>query len=87
MERMDLVLGDRARWGGVGYAGDAHAPAEGTYPGIDATSLRYTTVQDSGDYPMPGRGAPLANLVPLIMAALYDAGFAWEAGPLTTWSN
>ena len=36
---------------------------------------------------MPGTGAQLANLIPLVMAALYDIGFAWEAGPLTSWSN
>lgn len=84
---MAEVLGNKAVWGSVGYAGPAFAPAIGTYAGIDPVALRYTTVEDSGDYPTPGIGAPLANLVPLIMAALYDAGFAWEAGPLTTWSN
>ena len=87
MEKSEQVLGDKAFWGSVGYTGNAHAPAEGTYPGIDAVALRYTTVQDSGSHPMPGAGAELANLVPLMMAALYEVGFAWEAGPLTTWSN
>jgi hypothetical protein len=87
MEKSEQVLGDRARWGKVGYAGAAHAPAAETYPGIDALSLRYTTTEDSGRYPVSGSGAELANLVPLIMAALYDVGFAWEAGPLTSWSN
>ena len=87
MEKSEQVLGDRAFWGKVGYAGEAHAPVEGTYPGINATDLLWTTVQDSGAHPMPGAGAELANLTPLMMAALYDVGFAWEAGPLTTWSN
>lgn len=81
------VLGDKALWGSVGYTGTAHAPAEGTYPGIDALNLRYTTVADSGVFPTTGNGAALANLSPLVMAALYDIGFAWEAGPTTSWSN
>ena len=81
------LLGDRAVWGSVGYSGDAHAPAEGTYAGIDAVRVAYTTIADSGPHPLPGHGAPLANLAPLIIAALYDAGFAFEAGPLSTWSN
>jgi hypothetical protein len=87
LENADQVLGTKALWGKVGYSGDAHAPAQGTYPGIDALQLNYTTVADSGDYPRPGEGSPVANLTPLIMAALYEVGFAWEAGPLTTWSN
>ena len=87
MEHTDQVLGTRALWGKVGYAGEAYAPSEGTYPGIDAIGLLWTTVADSGTHPMPGSGAELANLTPLVMAALYDIGFAWEAGPLTSWSN
>ena len=87
MKKSEQMLGDRALWGKVGYTGEAHAPAQGTYPGVDAIGLRYTTEQDSGDYPKPGPGAALANLTPLIMAALNEVGFAWEAGPLTTWSN
>lgn len=87
MDSEKQVLGTRAVWGRVGYAGEAFAPAEGTYPGIDAVGLAYTTVQDSGAYPMPGKGAPLANLVPLIMATLYDVGFAREFGPPTSWRN
>ena len=87
MDRTEQVLGDRAVWGGVGYTGTAHAPAEGTYPGIDALALHYTTVEDAGDYPLVGEGSPIANLRPLIMAAMYEVGFAWEAGPLTTWRN
>ena len=87
MENTKQLLGDRAFWGKVGYTGDAHAPVTGTYPGIDALGLSWTTVQDSGNHPMPGSGAQLANLIPLMMAALYDIGFAWEAGPTTDWSN
>jgi hypothetical protein len=87
MEDTKQLLGNRAFWGKVGYTGDAHAPVTGTYPGIDALGLSWTTVQDSGNHPMPGSGAQLANLIPLMMAALYDIGFAWEAGPTTDWSN
>lgn len=87
MDNAEQVLGERARWGRVGYSGDAHAPAPGTYQGIDALGLRYAAVEDSGAHPMPGDGDELANLVPLVMAALYEVGFAWEAGPLSSWSN
>jgi hypothetical protein len=79
------ILGDKALWGWVGYAGEAFAPLDGTYAGVDPLSLAYTTVEDSGAHPRSG--AALANLFPLIAAALYEAGFAREAGPLTTWSN
>ena len=81
----EAILGDRAVWGRVGYAGTAHAPAKGTYS-IDATTLEYTTVEDSGAYPSAAEG-DIANLAPLVMAALNEVGFAWEAGPLTSWSN
>ena len=79
------VLGARARWGRVGYNGVAFAPAVGTYTGIGGARARLTTVQDSGR-----AGAvknPLANLYPLIAAALYETAFACEAGPLATWRN
>ena len=79
------VLGTRAVWGSVGYSGEAFAPAPETYNLIDAVGLRYTTEQDSGI--MPSSGRALANLYPLIAAALYDVGFVLEAGPLSTWSN
>ncbi|HJT38309.1 MAG TPA: hypothetical protein VJ818_07780 [Actinomycetota bacterium] len=78
------VLGTKAVWGSVGYSGEAFAPAPETYKLIDVVELRYTTVQDSGVMPS---GRALANLYPLIAAALYEVGFALEAGPLTTWSN
>lgn len=88
MDNAEQVLGNRAFWGKVGYSGDALIPAQGTYPGIDALALRYTTVEDSGAYPAANaEGAPLANLTPLVMMTLFEVGFAWEAGPLTSWSN
>ena len=79
------VLGSRARWGRVGYAGAAFAPAVGTYKGISGARARLTTVMDSGRSG-PAK-APLANLYPLIAAALYETAFASEAGPLATWRN
>ena len=79
------VLGSRARWGRVGYAGEAFAPAVGTYRGIGGARARLTTVQDSGR--AGSAKAPLANLYPLIAAALYETAFADEAGPLATWRN
>lgn len=79
------VLGERARWGCVGYAGDAFAPAQATYAGMNATRVRLTTVADSGRAGQ-SRDA-LINLYPLAAAALYEVGFAREAGPLSTWRN
>lgn len=84
-EQESKVLGERARWGQVGYSGEPFAPADGTYAGIDPLKLLYTTHEDSGFHPRSG--AELKNLYPLIAAALYEIGFAWEAGPLDTWSN
>jgi hypothetical protein len=82
------ALGNQAVWGRVGYAGEAFAPAEGTYAGVTASGLNYTHVNDSGLTPMPGtKGAPLANLMPMILGAMWEAAFAAEAGPLSTWSN
>lgn len=78
------VLGRRAQSGPVGYAGAAFTPATGTYPGIDVVRLALTTVADSGAHP---RSTALENLQPLIAAALYETGFCWEAGPLSTWGN
>jgi hypothetical protein len=83
--RSASILGSRARWGRVGYNGPAFAPAPSTYRGVNAGRARLTTVQDSGR-PGPAK-APLANLYPLIAAALYELGFAHEAGPLATWRN
>lgn len=91
MERIEdtkNTLGNQAVWGRVGYAGDAFAPAEGTYAGVSASGLNYTHINDSGLPPMPGhKGAPLANLMPLVLGAMWEAAFAREAGPLATWSN
>ncbi|HJR18782.1 MAG TPA: hypothetical protein VJ922_03595 [Actinomycetota bacterium] len=82
------ALGNQAVWGRVGYAGDAFAPAEGTYAGVTASGLNYTHINDSGLPPMPSqKGAPLANLMPMILGAMWEAAFAREAGPLSTWSN
>jgi hypothetical protein len=86
-EGLSKVLGNRAVWGRVGYRGDAFAPAEGTYACVSVTSLNYTHRNDSGIPPLPGPGAALANLVPLVLASMWDAAFAMEAGPLTTWNN
>lgn len=87
MERTAAVtgIGQRAAWGRVGYTGEAFAPAGGTYAGIDAKTLAWTTVADSGSHARGG--VELANLYPLLAAALYEVGFAREFGPLTTWSN
>ena len=79
------ILGSRAVWGRVGYTGRAFAPARETYDSVNAGRARLTTVQDSGRARRVK--APLANLYPLIAAALYEAAFASEAGPLTTWLN
>ena len=79
------ALGTKALWGRVGYNGTAFAPALSTYAGVDAERLAYTSVADSGQHPKRGRG--LANLYPLIAAALYEAAFAAELGPLSSWSN
>lgn len=78
------LLGEKAQHGQVGYTGRAFAPAKETYLGIDPAHLAYTTTEDSGAYP---RGKALANLQPLIAAALYEVAFACEAGPLDTWKN
>ena len=85
LERGRALLGTRACWGSVGYAGEGFAPALGTYPGLNATRVGLTTIADSGRAPQD-RSA-LANLYPLAAAALYETAFAREAGPLATWRN
>lgn len=77
-------LGDRVTYGRVGYAGEPYAPLLGTYRGADVVRFAYTTVADSGRYPC---GRSLKNLHPLVALTMYEAAFALEAGPLTTWSN
>lgn len=79
------ALGSLAVWGSVGYEGRVWAPVAGSYAGVDATQLNYTTTADSGSHPRSGSG--LANLFPLVAAALYEVGFANELGALSTWSN
>jgi hypothetical protein len=79
------VLGERARWGRVGYSGSAFSPAGGTYPGMNATRVNLTTIADSGR--TGTTRAALINLYPLAAAALYEVAFAREAGPLSTWRN
>lgn len=72
----------RTREPRVGYHGEAHAPVPGTYIGINP--FGFFALEDSG---LPTAAPELRRLAPLIAAALYETGFAWEAGPLTTWSN
>jgi hypothetical protein len=79
------LLGDRACWGKVGYAGEGFAPAPGTYAGLNATRVGLTTIADSGH--APADRTSFANLYPLAAAALYELAFAREAGPLATWRN
>ena len=62
------ALGNRAFWNRVGYHGRAFAPALKTYPGVDV--LSFGARNDSG------QTADIYNLLPLIAAALYEAGFA-----------
>lgn len=86
--KREAALGELASWGSVGYTGRAFAPAAASYAGVDFDTLNYTHVADSGPYPLPrGRRAELGNLVPLIHAMQWEAGFALEGGPLSTWRN
>jgi len=85
MDATQISVGDRAVLGKVGYSGAAYAPVQGTYLGIDGASLNYATVEDTGIDLTPD--ADIANLHPLMAGALYEIGFAWEAGALSTWSN
>lgn len=72
----------------VRYTGKAFAPASGTYLTGDTSSLNLSTREDSGYAPSPvGRIADLGAIAPLALAALWEAAFAFEAGPLSTWSN
>lgn len=73
----------QGRLGSIEYRGVAHAPLPGTYYGVNA-ALGYTTLADSGRFPT---GRAWRSLRPLLAAALYDAGFALEAGPVSTWRN
>jgi hypothetical protein len=81
------VLGDRAAWRGVAYTGAAFAPSDRTYAGVNPRTLNYAHRADSGKFPGAFSGGALANLVPLVLAAMWEAAFVREAGPLSTWSN
>lgn len=72
----------------VVYSGEGFAPAVGSYAAVNARTLNLTTVADSGYGPSPSRRiGDLGAVAPLALAALWEAGFAFEAGPLSTWSN
>jgi len=72
----------------IRYTGDAFAPAACTYDLVDMKSFNFTTMDDSGYAPSAiGRVADLGALAPLALGALWEAAFAYEAGPLSTWRN
>jgi hypothetical protein len=74
--------------GNVSYRGEPFAPAAKTYPSVSTRSLNLTTTADSGHGPSAtDRLAELGSLGPLALAAIWEAAFALEAGPLSTWSN
>lgn len=72
----------------VTYTGKPFAPANGSYLLGDIAAINLSTREDSGYGPSPvGRIADLGPIAPLALAALWEAAFAFEAGPLSTWSN
>jgi hypothetical protein len=72
----------------VTSSGDAFAPAGRTYLTANVKTFNFTTLQDSGYSPSPvERVADLGSLAPLVLAALWESSFAFEAGPLSTWNN
>jgi hypothetical protein len=72
----------------VSYRGEPFAPASKTYLSISTRSLNLTTLADSGYGPSAtDRLAELGSLGPLALAAIWEAAFALEAGPLSTWNN
>ena len=72
----------------IRYSGEAYAPAASTYPAASVQTFNLTTIADSGYGPSAvKRVADLGPLGPLALAALWESGFAFEAGPLSTWSN
>ena len=78
----------RPAHGPVAYRGDAFAPASRTYPIVSMRNINLTTMADSGYAPTPvDRIAALGVVAPLALAALWEAAFAFEAGPLSTWNN
>lgn len=72
----------------ISYRGEPFAPAATTYPSVCVRSLNLTTIADSGYGPSAtDRLADLGSLGPLALAAIWEAAFALEGGPLSTWSN
>jgi hypothetical protein len=72
----------------VQYEGEAFAPPASAYVIADLRTVSLTTLADSGYAPEPiTRVAELGLLGPLALAALWEAAFAYEAGPLSTWWN
>ncbi|MGH2794285.1 MAG: hypothetical protein ACRDKG_08260 [Actinomycetota bacterium] len=72
----------------VSYRGEPFAPATSSYRTVSSRSLNLTTVADSGYGPSAvDRLADLGSLGPLALAAVWEAAFAFEAGPLSTWDN
>lgn len=72
----------------VSYRGQPFAPATGTYRSVSNKTLNLTTIADSGYAPSAvTRLAELGALGPLALAAVWEAAFALEAGPLSTWDN
>ena len=72
----------------VSYRGEPFSPATSTYRAVSSRSLNLTTVADSGYGPSAiERLADLGSLGPLALAAVWEAAFAFEAGPLSTWDN
>jgi hypothetical protein len=70
------------------YTGTAFAPPAGAYLIGESISLNLSTQHDSGYAPAPvERIAALGPIAPLALAALWEVAFAYEAGPLSTWSN
>jgi hypothetical protein len=72
----------------VWYEGDAFAPPASAYVAADMRTFPFSTLADSGYAPTAiARVAELGALAPLAIAALWESAFAYEAGPLSTWSN
>lgn len=88
MDRARKTRSPAALTQNVRYSGAAFAPPAETYPTADLRSFNLTTLADSGYAPAPiNRVADLGALAPLALAALWESAFAFEAGPLSTWSN
>jgi hypothetical protein len=72
----------------VVYRGEPFAPAVNTYSAVSSKSLNLTTIADSGYGPSATeRLAELGAIGPLALAAIWEAAFALEAGPLSTWEH